>query len=209
MRHLTAELVLEPDNPYDIDAVRVDVGGRAVGYIPRDEAPDFHSVITALWAEGAPATCRATLTGGWERPDDRGHIGVRLDIDNELRRLDGTVPLIPFGPRVAVTCEVHYQDFLARLLKANTRLTLPLARLVEHSVNPHKPKQAGPAVAVAIGDEVAGYLTAAMAARYLPLIRHILGHAAEPTCGGSLKRTEKQIEVRLEMAHPSHLGLRA
>ena len=209
VRHVTAELVREPENPHDSDAVRVDVGGRTVGYIPRDEAPDFHPVIAALWGTGAPATCRATLTGGWARPDDRGHIGLCLDIDNEIRRVDGTVPLIPFGPRVAVTCEEHYQEFLAGLLEANTRLTVPIARLVEHSVNPHKPKQPGPAVAVEIGGEVAGYLTAAMAERYLPLIRHVLGHAAEPTCSGSLKRTEKQIEVRLEVAHPDHLGLRA
>lgn len=208
VRHVTAELVLEPENQYDSDAVRVDVGGRAVGYIPRDEAPDFHPVIAALWAAGAPATCRATLTGGWARPDDRGNIGLCLDIDNELRRADGTVPLIPFGPRVVVTCEEHYQDFLAVLLKANTRLTVPLARLVEHRANPHTPKQAGPAVAVAIGDGVAGYLTPAMAKRYIPLIRHVLEQAAEPTCSGSLKRTEKQIEVRLEVAHPDHLGLR-
>ena len=123
--------------------------------------------------------------------------------------MDGAVPLLPFGPRVTVTCEEHYQDFLAGLLKANTRLTVPIARLVEHAVNPHKPKQAGPAVAVEIGGGVAGYLTAAMADRYIPLIRHVVGHAAEPTCSGSLKRTDKRIEVRLEVAHPDHLGLRA
>lgn len=209
VRHVTAELVVEPDNEFDSDAVRVDVGGRAVGYIPRDEAPDFHHVIAALWRTGAPATCRATLTGGWARPGDRGYIGLCLDIDNELQRVDGTVPLLPCGPRVAVTCEEHYQDSLAGLLTAGTRLTVPIARLVECSVNPHKPKQAGPAVAVEIAGEVAGYLTPAMADRYIPLIRYVLGHAAEPTCGGSLKRTEKQIEVRLEIAHPDHLGLRA
>lgn len=207
VQHVMAELVREPDNPYDSDAVRVDVGGRQVGYIPRDEAADYHDVIAALWERGLLATCRAKLTGGWDRPGDRGHIGVCLDIDDDLRESAGAAALIPCGPRVTVTCEEHYCDLLGNMLGAKDRMVLPVVRLVEREANPHKPKQASPAIAVQIDGADIGYLTPAMAERYLPVVRHFAAQDVETTCTGSLKRTAKQIEVRLEMPLPEQLGI--
>lgn len=209
VQYIVAELVREPDNPYDADAVRVDVGGREVGYIPRDETLDFHDAIASFWSRGELATCRATLVGGWNRSGDRGHIGVSLDVDDELREQLGPTPLVPFGPRVTVTCEEHYSQALATMLGDNQRRTLPVVLLTERESNPHKPKQSGPAIAVQIEGSDVGYLTPAMTKRYLPFLRHLDGQGVALTCGGSLKRSEKQIEVRLEMAQPESLGFSA
>jgi hypothetical protein len=49
-----ARLVAEDDNPYDDQAVRVDVSGQTVGYLPRADA--------RLWRRRrSPATCGAYL----------------------------------------------------------------------------------------------------------------------------------------------------
>ena len=59
-----AQLVREPRNKYDRNAVAVRLGGQTVGYLPRDEAPDYHAVLAQL---GGTATSRATVTGGWDQ----------------------------------------------------------------------------------------------------------------------------------------------
>lgn len=78
---VTAWLVLEPENPYDEMAVRVDVDRRTVGYLDRDTARSFRAQL----AEAAPgvsiAQVSAVIRGGWERGDrGRGHFGIWLDI---------------------------------------------------------------------------------------------------------------------------------
>ena len=57
-----AQLVREPRNKYDRNAVAVRLAGQTVGYLPRDEALDYHAVLSNL---GGSATARATVTGGW------------------------------------------------------------------------------------------------------------------------------------------------
>ena len=60
-------LVREPDNPYDVRAVRVDWRGRKLGYVPRRENAD----VARLLDRGAPLTARISrLTSSrnpWER----------------------------------------------------------------------------------------------------------------------------------------------
>jgi hypothetical protein len=76
---ITVELVREPTNPYDPNAVKIQADGHHLGYLPREDAPRFHAVIGKLTAKDRPATCRARLTGGWDRGrDDRGSIGLRI-----------------------------------------------------------------------------------------------------------------------------------
>lgn len=75
-----AVLVPEPFNPYDKNAVRVEIRGRLVGYVPKAKARE----LTAMIREArAPVGCRARITGGWDRGDgDTGSFGVVL-LDGE------------------------------------------------------------------------------------------------------------------------------
>lgn len=71
-----ADLIPEPSNPHDNKAIRVDINGLTVGYIPADETAEFHALM-----RGMRARCPALIVGGWERGvRGRGHFGVRLDI---------------------------------------------------------------------------------------------------------------------------------
>lgn len=70
----TAELVLEDDNPYDSSAVRVDIQGLTVGYLPKESARAWRAR-----APSNPHACPAVIRGGWDRGDgDTGHFGVWL-----------------------------------------------------------------------------------------------------------------------------------
>lgn len=76
-KHVSAVLIHEDDNAHDSNAVRVDIRGKTVGYLSREDA--------RTWRAKAPGSfrheCPAVIVGGWDRGDgDRGHFGVRLDL---------------------------------------------------------------------------------------------------------------------------------
>lgn len=61
-RAVMAQLVTEPSNKYDRRAIRVDVDGRTVGYVPREDTEVFHPVLASL--SGRVVTARAVVSGG-------------------------------------------------------------------------------------------------------------------------------------------------
>jgi hypothetical protein len=69
VRHeTTAHLIPEPENEYDPDAVRVEIAGAKVGYLPRSLAPAYGPVLAAVSARGRVAACEAVVAGR-EGPD--------------------------------------------------------------------------------------------------------------------------------------------
>ena len=98
-RLLTVALVREPGNQYDPNAVRVDAAGATVGYLSRDDAPRFHAITDRLAREVIPATCRAMLTGGWNRGGaDRGLIGIKIFTGRRPARWSGRTAFLPVVP---------------------------------------------------------------------------------------------------------------
>lgn len=189
---VTALLVREPRNPHDRHAVRVDVGGQPVGYIPRDDAPFFAEFLKRVEAEQALATCRAWLTGGWDRGGgDRGHFGVRLDLHPDLQLVANAV-MLPFGNgRVSVTGEEKSQDYLSELLEANNRVEV-IASL-EHGND---------RITVAIEDQIVGELTGKMSMRYAAWINDLHRADLPVTAEARVIRGERKIEVFLKLARP-------
>ena len=79
-REVSAVLSLEDTNPYDSDAVRVEVHGRTVGYLNRQDARTYRELLSAI-ACSDELECRAVIRGGWDRgPKDRGYFGIYLDL---------------------------------------------------------------------------------------------------------------------------------
>jgi len=79
MRQLAAiaVLTLEGSNPYDRNAVRVDVDGLQVGHLSREDALRFRRVTGAR--DGAQFSCPALLLS--LRGDAASDYGVRLDLE--------------------------------------------------------------------------------------------------------------------------------
>jgi hypothetical protein len=81
-----AQLVFEPSNPYDSNAVAVFVGPEKVGYLSREFNADFRRSIERHQLDLAlPLVCKAVIVGGWSRDggEDQGSFGIRLDIASE------------------------------------------------------------------------------------------------------------------------------
>jgi HIRAN domain-containing protein len=79
-REVTAVLSLEDSNPYDSDAVRVEVHGRTVGYLNRQDARAYRELLNAIGCS-EELECRGLVRGGWDRgPRDRGYYGIYLDL---------------------------------------------------------------------------------------------------------------------------------
>ena len=83
-----AYLIPEPDNPWDRNAVAVYIDGRKVGYLPRESAGAYASLLGRLWAgSSSRGVCRAVVSGGWHHVQsqvgsvtsvEEGRLGVRL-----------------------------------------------------------------------------------------------------------------------------------
>lgn len=73
------ELVPEPDNPYDAQAVRVDWHGHKLGYIPRVENTAVSQMLRRGERLGGRITCLRDSPAPWER--------LRLAVDLWIRPL--------------------------------------------------------------------------------------------------------------------------
>ena len=59
----TAALVPEPSNPHDPNAVKVEIDGRLVGYLPRRAAIAYGPLVRAPAERGRTAVCEAMVAG--------------------------------------------------------------------------------------------------------------------------------------------------
>ena len=82
-----ALLVSEPTNPHDGNAIRVEILGNRVGYLPRQLAANFNDWLRMNGYGTIEASCDAMIVGGWELSEfdtfdaaEEGQFGVRLDI---------------------------------------------------------------------------------------------------------------------------------
>lgn len=84
-RLVEARLVLEPDNQFDGNAVRVEVSGLHVGYLPRPEAKDYTTIIKGLNIPlNAIILIDGNIRGGWKKQNgDLGHYGIWLDFPTD------------------------------------------------------------------------------------------------------------------------------
>lgn len=76
-RHLIdAVLIPEADNPYDAWAVGVFVGGKHVGYLPKETAAKWQPKLNE-----SGGTCRGWIVGGFETNDgELASLGVLLEL---------------------------------------------------------------------------------------------------------------------------------
>lgn len=198
---VTAELVREPRNRYDRNAVRVDIAGQAVGYLPRVDAPRYHQLVMALWEQGVVATCWARLTGGWDRgPDDQGSIGIVLDIDPRRQPCGQEVSLLlPARHRVSVTGEEHCQDTLRALLGRRREATMVgTLRLVDSQ--PRQPGS-GPVVEVEVGG-ASMWLTTKMTQRYGPVVQAAADAGVTPVCEAVIAPGVGKLEAYVRLPSP-------
>jgi hypothetical protein len=75
-----AELLAEPDNAYDANAIAVFLSGAKAGYLSRGDALDFAPVMTSLAAAGYGSARCAAVISGRGRDGDTSNLGVFLHV---------------------------------------------------------------------------------------------------------------------------------
>ena len=82
-RFETARLILEDKNPQDINAVRVEIRGKPVGYLSPQHAILVRRQLSTKDMPKADGECQAAIRGGWISSDGReGDYEVWLDLPN-------------------------------------------------------------------------------------------------------------------------------
>lgn len=141
----------EPTNPYDANAVRVEVLGQLVGYVQRDLAALVHAPMMRNC--GGAVEARGLIVGGWKDGEDEGHYGIRVwitsrdaarlglrpdELDSSLRpawpdapsagpderRLSPTETDLDagrYGSMVTVVSEEHYQPIIEAAIPTGSR----------------------------------------------------------------------------------------
>ncbi len=112
----TAALIAEPDNKYDRNAVRVDIDGRPVGHLAREDAVRYQPPLLDLQRSGRYGWCPASICCG----EDRIY-GVWLQVSAPDRFLpvnssDG-LHMLQADRQVTVTREENHQDVLTEVAK--------------------------------------------------------------------------------------------
>ena len=64
-----AAMVWEPSNPYDANAVAIQIEGRTCGYLARANAKRYRAVMEWCQSEGFVPVVRGDIYGGWRDPD--------------------------------------------------------------------------------------------------------------------------------------------
>lgn len=86
--HFLVALIPEPTNPYDPNAIRVDVlRGSQAGYLAREDAVAYRLAMDAVQSSGKQGVCRAKLIGGTPAKPSFGVVIDLLDPTALLARL--------------------------------------------------------------------------------------------------------------------------
>lgn len=171
--HLTlAEIIREPENKFDSNAVRVEINGRKVGYIPRTEAPSFHPLLSyaASVNQRVFASCRV-----WVSDSDDAYGSVSLDVDDPNSALPPVnyleIPksaiIWPIGNTLQVSDESKNNEnvkIVVEKLRGAFSQTV-LLELVNNQRNPEKPE-----IHVMFNDLKVGKLSPASSRKFIQAV---------------------------------------
>lgn len=197
-RWCVVDLVPEPENQYDRNAIAVRHRGEHLGYIPRKDTAQYHEFISIARSAGWDGLCcRACVTGGFlmEGSRERAYLGLELAHTIPFMiQYDGPSPTIAETDdtkRIDLQGEEHCQEFLAGL---------QYRRILTHLVIDAS------GVSAVVNGQVVGRLTPKMSDRYADLIlREQARGRGVATCLAMVLPGANKLEVKLKL--PSDEGL--
>lgn len=202
------ELIPEPENPYDPWAISVRADNKTVGYLQRDDAPQWSKVVRRVCASGhipvVPGRVYAFERHDWENwdgvtadpPKDFGAT-VQLRLGEPAVALPLNDPpdvphtLLPRSTIVQVTKEHEHTDSLLKFVPPSG-YGLLIATLHEQEAASGRS-----VVEVRIDDERIGQLTPQMSQRFLPLVQHLAGRGILSACWADITGSAVAAEVRI------------
>ncbi|WP_442542519.1 HIRAN domain-containing protein [Arthrobacter sp. KN11-1C] len=168
------ELVAEPDNPYDVNAVSVRWRNQVLGYLSREDAVRYAQPIRRIIASGfsAATTARIWAYDGGDRLQAR--VTVALPVPELIAPLNGApagvTTLVPWGSAIQVLKEEGHFDFLFNYVPAEgVGLLLVSFHKVTRTLRNGTER---PFVEVRLDGKRVGELSNVTSAHLLPLLEH-------------------------------------
>jgi hypothetical protein len=170
-----ADLVPEPDNPHDPNAISVRVHGHNVGYLPSEASVHYRSVVGRFITSGIVPQVRVRIWGVTRWVASRRRVELKSAIRLALPQPDDILPansppaerhyVIPKGRTVQVTGEDQHLDALVPWIR-------PGNTAVVATLHPIPGKAKGSTVLeVRIDGNRIGQLTPVSSASLLPMVR--------------------------------------
>lgn len=168
------ELVAEPDNPYDMNAISVRWRNQVLGYLSREDAIRYAQPIRRIIASGfvAATTARIWAYDGGDRLQAR--VTVALPEPGLIAPLNeaptGVTTLVPWGSAIQVLKEENHFDILFNHVppEGDGLLLVSLHKTIHILKNGAE----RPFVEVRLEGERVGELSNVTSAHLLPLLEH-------------------------------------
>jgi hypothetical protein len=218
--YLTAQLVPEPHNRHDRNAVSVRINGMTVGYLPREDAARYAPVLSAIIQQGWFPQVSARVWGGDRTRydyDRRGRVVERTEFVGSVR-LDLAEPhllapmnhppadahaLLPHGNAIQVTGEEEHLPTLMPLLSPAGECWI---HATLHEVMEQTARTAKTLVEVRVDGGVVGRLTPKMSGELLPVIRHLAERGTQAVARAILKGNSVKADVVLYVARANQIS---
>jgi collagen type III alpha len=207
-----AQLIPEPGNKHDRNAVGVWVSGVQVGYLPREEAARYAPVLSALMGQGRLPQVSARVWGAeWSDYDDQAgsfHTSVQLDLAEPHMLVPANVPpsgecrLLPTGNAIQVAGEEDHLDALTPFLRPEGECWVHVSL---HEIVEQLARTTRTVIEVRIDGACVGKLTPKMSGELLPAIRHLRERGTTATARAIVKGNSIKMEVVLYVARAHEL----
>lgn len=215
----TAQLIPEPTNRYDRNAVQVKIGGAVVGYLPREDAAVHADTLSRLVAEGLLPQVSASVRGANVADydyDRRGDLvgttrfvgSVRLDLAQPHLLAPVNPPpnrrhvILPQGAAIQVTGEEEYLAVLASMPGEHGEAWI---HVTLHKIVDQLARSTRTVVEVRVDGSPAGRLTPKMSGELLPVIRHFAERGVTVACRALVKGNRLKSDLVLYAARSGEL----
>ncbi|WP_416416508.1 HIRAN domain-containing protein [Paenarthrobacter aromaticivorans] len=197
VENLAVELVAEPDNPYDSNAISVRWDSKVLGYLSREDAVRFAQPVRRIIASGLVAEASARVWAYDDGSQLRARVTIALPEPELIAPLNapptGVTSLVPWGTAMQVLKEENHFDVLVNhvpptgtglLLVSLHKQTRTLKNGNERSF-----------VEVRIDGERVGELSNVTSAHLLPILEHT--EAVDETAVAYAKITGSALAAQL------------
>jgi hypothetical protein len=171
---LQVELVAEPDNPYDANAISVRWSGHVLGYFSREDAVRYTQPVRRIIASGFVAVATARVWAYDEGDRLRARVTVAVPEPGLITPLNegpaGVNTLLPWGSAIQVLKEENHFDVLVSHVPSDG-VGLLLVSL-HKEIYTLKNGTQRPFVEVRLDGKRVGELSNVTSAHLLPLLEH-------------------------------------
>jgi collagen type III alpha len=204
-----AELVPEPWNRHDCNAVGVWIGGRQVGYLSRDDAARYAPTLSGLVDEGWAPQVRARVwaaSGFRDRPGITGSVQIDLAEPHLIvpanRAPERAYHLLPFGNAIQVTGEEKHLGALLPWLRPEGECWV---HVTLHEVHEQAARGTRELIEVLLDGAPVGRLSPRTSGELLPAVRHLDSHGRLTAARAMVRGNRIKVEVVVHAARAHEL----